>query len=217
MVLQPAGKHTGQHHAQCHKSGTNSVMCRFVLSIGKINQVKHVSSKTKTVSKLLDRHSSINQQHIFGHIPRQIKISQMGQCNAESHRPNPEFQTFARSSYSTHNTSKCQCDNTYRAIDQSHLSGGKSEPAYFAPIEQERRRQFHEHSFTQAVEQHERNGNADTSFSEKSGKCLSEFNENIFGRMIFWCIGSGFWQHKTVIDKQQQEETCQNVKGNTPG
>ena len=25
--------------------------------------------------------------------------------------------------------------------------------------------------------------------------------------MIFWCIGSGFWQHKTVIDEQQQEET----------
>ena len=39
MFLYPSGRHTGNHHAQCHKSGSDSIVRRFVFTFRYINQI----------------------------------------------------------------------------------------------------------------------------------------------------------------------------------
>ena len=57
QLLNPAGNHSRQHHAECHKTGTDSVVSGFVFAVGEVNQVKHIRRKSESVAKLLDADS----------------------------------------------------------------------------------------------------------------------------------------------------------------
>lgn len=62
VLLQPSGSHSRNHHAKCHKSGTDGIVCRLVLAVGKVNEVEHVGCESETVSELFDEDANVDKQ-----------------------------------------------------------------------------------------------------------------------------------------------------------
>ena len=60
QLLQPSGSHARYHHPQSHEGCADGIMCRFVFSGGKVNEVKHISSKSEPVTELLDKDADVN-------------------------------------------------------------------------------------------------------------------------------------------------------------
>lgn len=62
VFLQPSGSHSRNHHAKCHKSGTDGIVCRLVFAVGKVNEVEHIGRESETVSKLFNENTNIDKQ-----------------------------------------------------------------------------------------------------------------------------------------------------------
>lgn len=62
VLLQPSGSHSRNHHAKCHKSGTDGIVCRLVFAVGKVNEVEHVGCESETVSELFDEDANVDKQ-----------------------------------------------------------------------------------------------------------------------------------------------------------
>lgn len=62
VLLQPSGSHSRNHHAKRHKSGTDGIVCRLVLAVGKVNEVEHVGCESETVSELFDEDANVDKQ-----------------------------------------------------------------------------------------------------------------------------------------------------------
>ena len=61
-LLQPAGSHSGQHHAKCHEAGANCVVRRLVFAFGEVNEIEHVGSEPESIAKLLDEYADMDYQ-----------------------------------------------------------------------------------------------------------------------------------------------------------
>ena len=64
VLLQPSGSHSRNHHAKRHKSGTDGIVCRLVLAVGKVNEVEHVGCESETVSELFDEDANVDKKII---------------------------------------------------------------------------------------------------------------------------------------------------------
>src|SRR5574344_1064214 len=85
-------KHTRNHHAQCHKCSTYSVVGCFKFPFGEINHVKHICSETKSVTELFYRYRNTDDYKISRLCHSEIDKCQARECHTGSHPPQRSFQ-----------------------------------------------------------------------------------------------------------------------------
>ena len=66
MHLEVAGYKPRQHHAECHQTRTESIMCRGEFTSRKIDEVKHIGRKAKSVTELLDEDTKTHPKKTCG-------------------------------------------------------------------------------------------------------------------------------------------------------
>lgn len=58
-LLNPSGCHAGEHHAESHETGADTVMSRAVTSFREIDEIEHVGCEAETVAELFDKHTDV--------------------------------------------------------------------------------------------------------------------------------------------------------------
>ena len=181
-LLQPAGGHTRQHHAQSHEGRTDSVVGGFVFAVGEVDEVEHVGRETKSVAKLFDEDTEVDDEEALGLIVTEVNKRDTGERDAPSHRPKPFFKAAFGRYDSSNDSPYRQPQNTYRAIYQSHLSRGETQASQFPGIKQEGVDEFHQLGFAQALEQHEEDGHPYLFLLEEGDESGEELFEYVRGR-----------------------------------
>lgn len=76
--LYVTGDHTGEHHAECHESGTNGVMCGLLLPFTEEHHEEGKGSKTESVAELFEGNTGGDQPHVGRAGKREIHVHEVG-------------------------------------------------------------------------------------------------------------------------------------------
>src|SRR4051812_47366729 len=112
-------------------------MGRFVCAVGKIEEEKHVSGKTKSVAELFHGDAGTDGRKTFRLRVGEIKKSEVRKMNGADHDGQHCFQSMFCGEKSTDQTSNGQRNDANGAIKESDLTCRETQTAAITGVEQE--------------------------------------------------------------------------------
>jgi len=195
-----------------------------VLALDHHNHVEHVGGEAETVTELLDGHCGIDQDEVFRLGVGQVNEHQVGTVHDDDHRPQPETQALLRNEVSAGQPADHQASDPHSPVNPPNLAGGQSQAADFSRIEQEGRDHLDQLGLSKAVEQQERNKDAEVLLLEEKSEGVEEFSQDALapGRdrraVAGWIRQDELVIHvKNDIHTRQDKEDTAPGKGNVPG
>ncbi|OPZ56087.1 MAG: hypothetical protein BWY89_01178 [Bacteroidetes bacterium ADurb.BinA012] len=181
-------------------------MSSLVFSYGEVDQVKHVSCKPEAVTKLFDKDTNIDNQHVICLGKAQVEECDRGQQHAQGHWPEPFLQASHSGYQTTDYAAQRQPDYPYSAVYKTDLSGCQSEPSLVDRVKQEGVDKLKQLSLRETECQHEEKCGAHLWFPEEGGKSDSELLQYIGGLQVFMRpVSVRFRENDPVIETQNKE------------